>query len=60
MEGRDATCGRNKSILTRSSAVLAILIRELSGRSVGRKAPKTKAGPGESEIKKSGLISNLQ
>jgi hypothetical protein len=44
--------------IKRSSAVLAILIRELSGRSVGK--PKNKTGTGESEIKKSGLISNFQ
>jgi hypothetical protein len=32
--GRDDMCGRNESILTRSSAVLAILIREHSSRSI--------------------------
>jgi hypothetical protein len=56
--GRDDKCGRIESNLTRSSAVLAILRRDLSDRSVGR--PKTKTGPVSPEIKKSGLISNLQ
>jgi hypothetical protein len=57
--GRDDKCGRNESILTRSSAVLANLIRELSGRSVG-KPQKQKPDQVSPEIKKSGLISNLQ
>jgi hypothetical protein len=42
--GRDDKCGRNEAILTRSSAVLSMLIRELSGRS---ESPKTKTGPVE-------------
>jgi hypothetical protein len=49
--GRDDKCCRNESILTQSSAVLAILIN-------GWKAQKRKPYPMSPEIKKSGLISS--
>jgi hypothetical protein len=45
--GRDVKCGRNESILTRRSAVLAILIREVCGRLVRKTSPKTIIGSGE-------------